>query len=289
MNFRHKIISIGYYPLRIHKALYASLGFPSIGSLRVLIYHDIPPEESDSFKKQLIWLKRKWKFISPKEFELMMLGEIPVTGNNLLLTFDDGFASNLHIAQMILSELKIKAIFFVISDFVDIQERKESREFVSKQILPGTNENLLPSHIYNMSWDDLSVLLDLGHSIGAHTATHARLSKITSKDELCKEIVSSADKIASRLGKNVDHFAYTFGDLASFSHDAMQVASDRFQFVYSGLRGNNAKLSSPFAIRRDAVQTYDTLLQIGAFLEGIADRYYAPYCKQLDQWITKKK
>jgi peptidoglycan/xylan/chitin deacetylase (PgdA/CDA1 family) len=288
MGILHKIIPVAYHPLKSLKLIGSSVGLIS-SSLRVLIYHDIPEAEYSNFRDQLLWLKKTWNFVSPGEFELMISGDMPIIGNNLLLTFDDGFVSNRFVAETILRDLGIKAVFFIISDFVGMQNRGEAKQFICKNILPGRSVNDIPDQLYNMSWDDLLVLLEQGHTVGAHTASHARLSDIENDDELFHEIVDSADAIASRLGVSIDHFAYTFGDLASFSPKALEIASNRFRFVYSGLRGNNSKAGSPFTIRRDAVQTYDSIQHVGVFLEGISDIYYARECKRLDQWVPVKK
>ena len=47
-----------------------------------------------------------------KFFEDMLNGRIPIEGRNLLVTFDDGFKSNLQISKEVLEPLDIQAIFF---------------------------------------------------------------------------------------------------------------------------------------------------------------------------------
>ena len=49
-------------------------------------------------------------------FEDMLTGRIPIEGRNLLVTFDDGFKSNLQISKEVLEPLDIKAIFFLCYD-----------------------------------------------------------------------------------------------------------------------------------------------------------------------------
>jgi len=98
--------------------------------------------------------------------------------------------------------------------------------------------------------------------------------------------------VPQRLGVPIEHFAYTFGNLASFSEKALMIAQRRFRFVYSGLRGDNAGGVSPFALRRDAVAMQDSFFNyavysnslLGAILEGATDFHYAQYRTQLDSW-----
>ena len=49
----------------------------------------------------LRWLARSWKFVSAEEFAALVSGDEPVRGRNLLLTFDDGFASNRRVAERV--------------------------------------------------------------------------------------------------------------------------------------------------------------------------------------------
>ena len=99
------------------------------------------------------------------------------------------------------------------------------------------------------------------------------------------EIIASIDTLAQRLGVSIEHFAYTFGDLASFSDKAFAVARRRFRFIYSGLRGDNAGGVVPYALRRDAVTAQDPTALLGAFVEGAADFRYARAHDELRSWV----
>ena len=41
----------------------------------------------------------------------------------------------------------IKALFFIISDFVDIEDYEESRQFIVKHIYPGKSLDNLPEQL----------------------------------------------------------------------------------------------------------------------------------------------
>ena len=95
-----------------------------------------------------------------------------------------------------------------------------------------------------------------------------------------------------KLGCNIEHFAYSFGGIDSFSQEALAVAKRRFRFIYSGIRGDNVKVCSPFAIRRDtaAYRGSDNEYALfnknllNAFLGGTADFHYAKPRETLDSW-----
>jgi peptidoglycan/xylan/chitin deacetylase (PgdA/CDA1 family) len=292
MPLHHQILAASYYPIKLTKAIGRSFGLSPSNQLRVLVYHDIAPVDQANFAAQLRWLKRSWNFVSAEQFGAMVLGQEPVLGRNLLLTFDDGFASNRIVAEEVLNPMKIQAIFFVMSDFVDLTDINEARHFAAKNICPATHADELPAHWSNMNWTDLEALLQQGHCIGGHTRTHARLSKLKNESVLEREIISSADILEKRLGIPVEHFAYTFGDLSSFSEQALAVARRRFRFIYSGLRGDNAMGAAPYALRRDSAAFQDDFSNysvfsnhlLGAFLESVADFKYASDISLLSNW-----
>jgi peptidoglycan/xylan/chitin deacetylase (PgdA/CDA1 family) len=296
MSLHHHIVASAYYPLRTLKAVGRSIGLAPGNQLRVLLYHDIAPVDQANFAAQLRWLQRSWNFVSVGQFESMVSGKEQIHGRNLLLTFDDGFTSNRVVAEEVLKPLGIQALFFAVSGLVGITDRLEARRLIAERIYPGTRAEELPAHWCNMGWGDLEALLEQGHAIGCHTGTHARLSGVDSPDGLEREITSSADTLEQRLGVSIDHFSYTFGNLASFSEEALAVARRRFRFIYSGLRGDNAQGVSPFALRRDSAEFQDEFSNytvfsnrlLGAFLEGAADAHYAPSRARLDAWNLRE-
>lgn len=283
MSLKHRLLAAAYHPLRISNALLRQSGSRPSGRLRVLLYHDIAPPEEDRFADHLRWLARTWQFVDPQRFAAMVAGDEPVLVDSLLLTFDDGFASNRRIVEKVLNPLGIRALFFVVSGFAGLADKGDWRGFVARNIHPDMMPADIPEHWQNMGWDDLAYLLETGHSIGGHTANHARLSTVLAAD-IGAEIIGGADELERRLGVNVEHFAYTFGDLASFSASALDVARSRFKYIYTGLRGDNARGVPPWAIRRDAIAPNDSLSLVGAFLEGGADRLYADNLAEYESW-----
>lgn len=295
MSLHHSFLAAAFRPIQLARALGRSVGMVNEHQLRVLLYHDIAPDDQQNFAAQMRWLKRSWNFISVKQFEAMMLGEEPITGRNLLLTFDDGFASNRQIVEQVLNPMEIQALFFVVSELVDMNDELKERKLIAASVCPGKQAEQLPAHWRSMCWRDLEALLDGGHVIGCHTGTHARLSEVGSFAGLESEIISSAQMLEENLRTRVDHFSFTFGNLASFSEAALSVARQRFRFIHSGLRGDNSLKVSPLAIRRDSAEKQDSDFNysvfsnrlLGAFLEGAADMHYAQSRAILDNWISR--
>lgn len=275
MSMVHRVIAASYRPLRLARAIGRRMGLVPPDSLRVMIYHDIAPPEMSLFAEQLRWLARHWDFISPGSFADIISGEEQLRGRKLLLTFDDGFASNRVAAEEILNPMGLKALFFPVSDFVAIEDHDEARRFIANNIRINEEPGDLPSHLRNMSWLDLEALLEQGHSIGAHTMTHARLSEIEEEKDLEREIVAGGDVMERRLGVAIEHFSFTFGNMASISCKARAVARKRYRFIFAGLRGDNARNTKPDALWRDAARPGDSKAFLGACLEGAADIRYA--------------
>lgn len=283
MSIKHSLLALAYHPLKLCNSILAKGKGQKSGRLRVLIYHDIAPADKDLFRSQLSWLSRSWRFISPIECSAMLSGELAIDEDSLLLTFDDGFYSNRQIAETVLNPMGIKALFFIISEFSLLSKASDCRDFVSRNICPGLSPENIPPHLRNMSLDDLAYLLDTGHTIGAHTASHARLSKLP-QEHLVDEIVLSANSIEKELGIKIKHFAYTFGDLGSFSPAALEVARSRFDFIHTGLRGFNCHLTPSWAIRRDSIDPNNSFPLVGALLEGGVDFLYKPDLEIYESW-----
>ena len=68
-----------------------------------------------------------------------------------------------------------------------------------------------------------------------------------------------------------------------------------FRFVYSGLRGDNARGTPPFSLYRDSAASQDLEGNyrifgnrlLGSILEGAADRHYAKDRSTLDMWNSR--
>lgn len=284
MSIRHNLLSLSYRPLAFINCARKSLGISNeCGRLRVLLFHDIAPNQYGVFKDKIEWLSKKWKFVGPEQFGDMLSGKKPVEGDSLLLTFDDGFCSDRVVAEKILNPMGIRALFFVISEFSKLDDKDMQSKFISDNLYPGEKVPENTKHMRNMSIADLKYLVETGHTIGSHTTSHGRLSSITG-EALVSEIVSGADWLQDQLDVNIDHFAYSFGDLASFSREALNVARARFSYIYTGMRGDNSRLVPPWAIRRDSIAIENSLSLVGAFVEGAADFRYKKNLSVYESW-----
>ena len=292
MNLKKYIISSLYIPYRFLNRTKSFFLKEKRTRLRVLLFHDIPKDSFKHFREKLEYLSTSWNFISPEEFEEYMDGKTNLQGDNILLTFDDGFHSNRVVAEQILNPMGIKAIFFVVTDFIKLTSVEEQKRFIKKRLYPEWRKHPLPENFHEMgslSYADLKFLLQTGHTIGSHTASHPDLSKLSSEEELIKEVIESAKELEKKLSIKIDHFSYSFGNISFFSKKALNIAKSHFQFVHTGMRGNNFKRMNSWAIRRDAIDMKDSLNLMGSFLEGVADFRYVSSLEKYESWASDSK
>jgi len=289
VNFKHKIISHIYYPYKAIKNIATLFDPNNDKKLRVLLFHDIAKKDFDRFKEILVWLSKEWNFISANDFEKMINGDKQIIGNNLLLTFDDGFLSDYYVAKEILNPMGIPALFFIITEFCRMEDEKKQKLFLEENLYPKWKGEIIPAHrdeLVNMSIENIKYLIKSGHKIGYHTASHQRLSNIKENSELENEIIIGANKLELLLNIQINHFSFSFGDLDSFNQQALKLAKSRYKFVYTGMRGNNSKHLNPLAIRRDTIAVTDSNNLVGSFLLGAVDFVYEKKFNIYESWIN---
>jgi peptidoglycan/xylan/chitin deacetylase (PgdA/CDA1 family) len=252
------------------------------GCVKVLMYHDVPPEQLDQFRRQMEYVARAYEIIDYAAFCQQFQTHSGDGRGKILITFDDGFASNRIAAEQVLAPLGARAVFFVLPGFIACGSREEQEAFITSKMYPRMKGTKIPEHLRPMGWTDLRSLQEQGHTIGAHTCTHARLSLVTARAELEAEILGGADIMEAKLGRKVEAFAYPFGNVRSITSAALGVARRRYAHVFSGVRGNNTKGISPLAVRREAVSPHEPCDYLGFLIAGGLSLYYARDRSRLD-------
>mgnify|MGYP001451996844 FL=1 len=269
----------------ILKNLFSIFGEKKKEQLRIITFHDILREDHDKFLNLIQYLKKNWNIITPDQSKnIINSKDLKVNKKNILITFDDAFKSQKIITEKFLDPLNIKALFFIVSDFVKISSKDEAHKFIKKNFFKDQNlDHNIDLEANNMSLDDLRYLVSKGHTIGGHTKTHKQLSKIKDKDTLIKEIIDSKKFLENEIGIKIEDFAYTFGDLDSINKVSVDIIMKNFNYLYSGLRGNNSNISSKI-LRRDAVDMKEDFEVISAYLNGYVDLIYNKKLIKLEKW-----
>ena len=254
---------------------------------RIMLFHEVDISEEKRFTEQIENCSKKWNFINPDKLDVEKNGITTLDSRELILTFDDGFSSDFRIAQNVLNPRGIKAIFFIIPEFVSLATEGDQTRFISQQLFPGTKPSRVPTHLRSMNWEQVSLLSQQGHTIGSHSYSHKRLSAITNEDELAHEIVDSGRSIENVIKKKVDHFAFPFGNLSSMSLRALQMARDNYKFVHSGLRGSNYQIPAENVLRRETIFPWDPKGFESAVLSGAGDSRFRRSLSVLDCWADE--
>jgi peptidoglycan/xylan/chitin deacetylase (PgdA/CDA1 family) len=176
----------------------------------ILTYHSI--DESGSvvstspatFRRHIAWLASG----AVRVVSLDEITQLPDSVNAVALTFDDGMRSVGEVAAPLLAEYGFVATVFVVTGLVGRTNRWDDR--------PGSAVPGFPL----LSWDELGNLRALGFEVGAHTQTHAHVTRLMD-DQLHEELGGAHDAIASRLGVRPRAFAYPYGAVDSRSAAAV--------------------------------------------------------------------
>ena len=248
-------------------------------SLRVLMFHDI--DDYQKFEKIIIYLKKDWEFISPDYFYNIYKNKQKINKRLILLTFDDGFKSNLKVAEKILSKYRIKAIFFIPFQFVNTQKLTLKQKFINKNL---KIENIT-SKMDSMSLNDIKKLIKLKHKIGAHTYSHSDLKSIKNLKKLNFEIIDATNKFQIQINKKINFFAFNFGRLKNISQPMVKIANKRFDLMFTGIRGQNNSNSK--LLFRDNINPEDNIYDINVYIHGIYDFIYKKERKKLLSFLKK--
>ena len=178
---------------------------------RVLMYHMVSPHRSgakfnglrvtpEHFEAQLAWLKREgWHFFTVSEL-WEQWDTLPA--KSVAITFDDGYADNLHNALPLLEKYDAKATIYMV---VDRHERDWS---TAKKAHHNTGELAREP---KLSDDELQRLVASGRiEIGSHTLTHINMRTMAADDKR-RELTESRRLLQAQTGQPVASFAYPFG------------------------------------------------------------------------------
>jgi peptidoglycan/xylan/chitin deacetylase (PgdA/CDA1 family) len=185
----------------------------------ILTYHSLDSTASvvsvppDVFQAQMEWLARSG-------MPVVSLADIRETAGAVAITFDDGFRNFFECAFPVLQRHGFPATVFVISEFCGRRNDWASQP----------RNNGIP--IFDlMRWSEVEQVARSGITIGCHTATHPRMSRL-SEAEIDQELRMSRAAIEEHTGRAVDTLAYPYGD----STPAIRSAAGRYFRLACGTR-----------------------------------------------------
>ncbi|MEN6318256.1 MAG: polysaccharide deacetylase family protein [Syntrophaceae bacterium] len=238
------------------------------GGVRILLFHEVKKSQFQAFESVIRFVGERYGFISPDNYsQYSHKKEI-----RYIVSFDDGFASELEVTREILEPLGIKALFFVCPGFVGLNE-KEAAGFM-RGPMRRIDVAKMSSEFHPLSWSDLTMLLNKGHVIGSHSMNHANLSGIQSEEELAIEILSSGDELEKKLGRVIDWFSYPFGGIKSINSKSLRMIAKRYKYCCSGLRGTNNGATNRLCLTRENIDFNENLADLKQIADGGFDIFY---------------
>ena len=274
-------------PWRVALRAGRAIGFGRVpaGGFRILMFHDVPQTRWHDFAALLDHIKARFGLIDPAEAaRRLTVGEADGAAETdrapCLLSFDDGFASNLALAKSLLADHGATALFFVCPGLVELPAAAQ-RDAVAANILDRNSADVMAPDQRLMNWDELAELRDLGHGIGAHGLNHRRLAGL-GVEELTSEIEVPGRILADKLGIDVHWFAYPFGDIGAIDGAALKVIGRCYRFCRSGVRGFNTTGVHRLAILADNMDLSASRPWQKLVLEGGLDFRYRGARQRLD-------
>jgi peptidoglycan/xylan/chitin deacetylase (PgdA/CDA1 family) len=158
--------------------------------LVVAMYHQVSAVARAGLRSQLLFMRSLGDFVGVDD--ALELLRHPRRGRWFCLTFDDGLSGAFENAVPLFVEFAIPAAFFVVPSWIDAG-------FEIGRAAPR-----------RMSWEDCRVLGSLGMTIGSHSYTHRRLSRLADA-EARAEFHRSRARIEAETGRPCLHFAAPWG------------------------------------------------------------------------------
>ncbi|TSC64364.1 MAG: polysaccharide deacetylase [Parcubacteria group bacterium Gr01-1014_91] len=193
------------------------LEFPQT-EITVLMYHSIDRSgwklavTPEMFERQMKYLAHNGWAVSLADVVAYAKGEKELPAHAVAVTFDDGYQHVLTVALPILERYRIPATVFLPSD-------------MSARTSPDDRPRLTEEELRTLARSPLI-------TIGSHAETHKKFTELA-PEEMKKESVNSAEKLAGILGKRPSLFAYPFGSRSTVAETAVKDAGYEAAFGIS--------------------------------------------------------
>jgi peptidoglycan/xylan/chitin deacetylase (PgdA/CDA1 family) len=166
------------------------------GSSAILTYHSLDDSGSVVSTPPALF-RRQMEFLAASRIPVVPLDQVAGHPGAVAITFDDGFRNLLSHAIPVLEQHGFPATIFAVSDYCGRMNDWPSQPQGAVPLLPL------------LSWDELAALPSL-ISMGAHTATHPDLSRLSAQ-ECERELHDCQSRMEQRLARPVRWLAYPYG------------------------------------------------------------------------------
>lgn len=239
--------------------------------VQVVNLHGTAARDARAFRRQIAWLKDHFQVLDFAAFQAWWDPVLPLPDPRpgALLTFDDGFASNYHVAAPLLEEAGLRGVFFVNPGFCAYD--RTTAERVLAPLARPRGRKVTEEDWLLMTPEQIADLGHRGHTIGNHTLTHANL-RLTPAAELRRQIVESAERLAAWCGRPVEAFAWTF-TWDAIQPRAWDLILGSHRWCFAACPGvTNTLMDSPGLIWRTNVEAWFPAYEYRFVYSGLVDR-----------------
>lgn len=226
-----------------------------------LLYHIIDRTICDkiaiseeAFEAQLRYLHAEgYTVLSLAQACDILDGKREAIPRSVLLTFDDGYADNLHVALPLLHAYDMSATLFVISAFV------------------GQTNRWNPKACYDVNhlrWDELQAWLEGGCDIGGHTHEHLCMTRLSGR-EIQDAVAVNKQVLEEQLHLKLRAFSYPYG---AYNQAVQQVVRTHYEFAFAVEAGGWDAKANRYAINRLTVNPKWGIGEFAKRLESLTGR-----------------
>lgn len=236
-------------------------------SVPVLMYHHVSPSPGmitltpQHFAEQIRGLAAAgYRSLSAAEFAAYLAGE-PTPDKSVLITFDDGYLDNWVYAHPVLREFGMKAVMFIVTDWVKDGPLRPHAGDASAALPPTPSHHDCEAAATSgraadviVHWSEVEAMAAAGtFEFHSHTHTHTRWDKISAdpaakREGLSADLALSRATLVRRLGAVSDHLCWPQG---FFDDDYVEIATAAgFRHLHTVRPGPNRPGDDPRHIRR---------------------------------------
>jgi peptidoglycan/xylan/chitin deacetylase (PgdA/CDA1 family) len=229
------------------RGLVRLFGRPAPGTCSVLYYHSVPAQHRHAFAKQVEMIVRLTKPVSADDVLTLVPGM-----RHTAVTFDDAFGDVIENAVPELVKRRVPAVIFVTTGVLGQVASwwPESAPERNRPIATAKQLQQLPAE-----WITL----------GAHTKTHPRLSKLN-EVEAKSEILGPRGTLADLFGCAAETFSFPYGD---FNEKLICWCKEAgYKRVFTTLPKQVSQGSEQFVVGRVSVEPTDWKLEFQLKLLG---------------------
>ena len=210
-----------------------------------LIYHKVGPRPG-AVRLKGMYVSIKRFTLQMKEFHAAGFSTVDMAktnstpgnpGRHFAITFDDGYRNVFKNALEPMARYHFQAIQFLVPNLIGKVNEWDVREGEASEAL--------------MDEAEIRDWLGAGHQIGAHTMSHARLTRLSLRDAR-EEISSSKKSLEDNFGVPIEHFCYPYGDWNTAVRDLVQESG--YKTACSTELGLNTQIVNPLSLFRIGVR-----------------------------------